>query len=65
MIGYFPETDFSFFLLMYSDLQGTETLGFVLEHFFFLFPLYIGLFQHSLFLTILFHDRKGKYVVIV
>ena len=33
--------------------------------FFFLFPLYIGLFQHSLFVIFLFHYRTGKYVLIV
>ena len=45
---------FLLFLLTYSDLEGTETLGFVPETLFFLFLLYIGLFQHSLFLIFLF-----------
>ena len=61
----FREQIFLLFLLTYSDQEGTETLGFVPETLFFLFPLYIGLFQYSLFLIFLFHYRTGKYVVIV
>ena len=34
ILGYFSETDFLLFL--YSDLEGTETLGFVPETLFFL-----------------------------
>ena len=61
----FRKQIFLLFLLTYSDQEGTETLGLFQKHFFFLFPLYIGLFQYSLFLIFLFHYRTGKYVVIV
>ena len=57
----FRKQIFVLFLLTNSDLEWTETLDFVPETLFFLFPLYIGLFQHSLFS----YYRTGKYVMIV
>ena len=56
----FRKQIFVLFLLTNSDLEWTETLDFVPETLFFLFPLYIGLFQYSLFLVFLFHCRTGK-----
>ena len=61
----FRKQIFVLFLLTNSDLEWTETLDFVPETLFFLFPLFIGLFQHSLFVIFLFHYRTGKYVLIV
>ena len=66
ILGYFSETDFS---LVSADVfrpRGDWNTRFCSRNtFFFLFPLYIGLFQYSLFLIFLFHYRTGKYVVIV
>ena len=46
ILGYFSETDFLLFLLTYSDLEGTETLGFVPETLFFLVSsIYIDSFS--------------------
>lgn len=50
-----------------SDPEVMETLGFPPETIFFsffFFSLYIGLFQHSLFLIYLCRYRTAKYVVI-
>ena len=61
----FRKQSFVLFLQKNSDLEWTETLDFVPQTLFFLFPLYIGLFQHSLFVIFLSHYRRGRYVLIV
>ena len=65
ILGYFSETDFCLVSADEFRPKGDGTLDFVPETLFFLFPVNIGLFQHSLFLVFLFHCRTGKYVVIV
>ena len=56
---------FSCFCWRIQTKRGLKHQVLFQRHFFFLFPLYIGLFQYSLFLIFLFHYRTGKYVVIV
>ena len=65
ILGYFSETDFLLFLLTYSDLEGTETLGFVPETLFFLVSSIYRTLSALVILDLLFHYRTGKYVVIV
>ena len=62
ILGYFSETDFC--LISADEFRSRvdgNTRFCSRNTFFFLFPLYIGLFQHSLFS----YYRTGKYVLIV
>ena len=66
ILDYFSETDFCLISAEEFRLRGDGNTRFCSRNtFFFLFPLYIGLFQHSLLLIFLFHCSTGKYVVIV